>query len=441
VGSKVLSRQRLEQATGDKTMPTDYEQLFRQAGRTPSPGGVDLNALLSRGISGTIAGAQEETGIKRRQVSSDLLSQEIARAAQELQNRVQGYEFGKVQDFDRAIEGGNPSLSATFADAFDRSGNRFLTGPTSRMVLGEMHKFTPGVDSLNNIAASILKNWQVVNYDGTMREPAEVAWARNVLRVPGMTSGAGTNAPSAPGQTQTTEKQPPVPYGLGRAALGSGVTGAGAFAGGKLFSSLAPKVVPKLAGRFPIAGPVLSGILSGALTQSAYEKLDPDILQAQREHPIASIVSSLGGGSLANRLQRFVGSGPAAFATSMASEAVEKGTESITRRLLGAGGGRTVPGSTTTPRLALPPPSSAVGATGGPNPQDFVKRFKTFYGRNPTQQEYEQFTRGTSTSAPRKLLNAPPTPRKLLNAPPTQPKPYKPKVKGYEDFLQKQFGE
>ena len=396
-------------------------------GRVPSPGGLDLNALLSRGIAGNIAGAQEETGIKRRQAAGDLLSQQLAQAAQELQNRMQGYEFGTIQDFDAALRS-DPRLAATLTDLARQQGVDWMTSPTSRRVLEAFGQFQPGVASHQERAASILKNWTASGAAyGDMPEPPEVAWARNVLRVGGATTRTGTNAPSA--APAATSKQNQVPYGFGRAAAAGGVQGLGYVAGAKGLTSAVSKLAPKLASRLPgWAGPV-AGLITAGLAGTGYNALvDPRALEAEAEHPFAAGLSTAGTATAANRLRARMMSAREAGVTGHQSALGGLLQEHFER----SGGLRTPPARTTP--LALPPPSTGPSATGGPQMGDFVRRFKTFYGRNPTQQELEHFSRGgaPTASAPGPLR---------LNAPPKEKGPYKPKVKGYEEFLQKQFGQ
>jgi hypothetical protein len=376
-------------------MPNEYEQLLRRTNQTPSPGGMDLNALLSRGIQGTIAGAQEETGIKRKVVASDLLSQQLAQAAQELQNRMQGYEFEQTKGFDQSLLN-DPRVGATLSDAFKQTGFNPLTSPNSRAMLGAFHKFQPGVKSHQDNAAEILKNWQVVNWSGDRPEPDEVKWARNVLGIgAGTTTGTDTNdamekrlkeLERRAGVTGTVSEH--VPYGFGRAAAGGAVGGVGFYGGSKAFEAGAAKFAPKMGAGKLTAGKFGSGLVGSGIAELILSQIDPRNFEAQREYPKTALAAGaigIGGASKAKQafekipfLARFTRRGAQLQHAAQMEEAAAKAAQR---------------GSNLGPEYK--------GSFGG--------------GQPPPQQ-------------------SPPT-----GAAPKQP--YKPNVKGYEEFLKKQFGE
>jgi hypothetical protein len=377
-------------------MPTGYESsdnalnelLSRRFGnqQTPSPGGMDLNALLNRGIQGTMAGAQEETGIKRRMAASDLLSQQLTQAAQELQNRMKGYEFGQEQQFDTSLAG-DPRLQATLADAFRRSGNPMLTPPASRHALAAFHQFDQSVGSHEKNAIDILQAWQLSphQYPGPnntmidLPEPGEVKWARNVLGIGGTTTGTGTNAP-APKTTGTVSEH--VPYGFGRAAAGGVAGGAGFYGGSKAFEAGAARFAPKMGAGKLAVGKIGSGLVGSGIAELILSQLDPRTFEAQKEYPKTALISGAAG----------IGG------ASKARQAFEKlpFLAKLTRR-----GAQT--------KAAVE--AAERGVNLGPN-------YPSSFGGGQSPQQPPLATQG---AAPKK--------------------PYKPNVKGYEEFLKKQFGE
>jgi len=392
-------------------------------GRTPSPGGLDLHALLNRGIQGTMAGAQEETGIRRRKDASDLLTAQLSQAAQELQNRMHGYEFEQEKQFDTGLAQ-DPRLQASLADAFSRSGNPFLTAPTSRHALAAYHQFGPAVQGHNEIAASILKNYQLTASPGAP-DPPEVAWAKKVLGVGG---AGGGQPPSNPPPDNKTKEQ--VPFGALRAAGTGVVGGVGAYGGSKLFEAGAKRFAPSMSPGKMAAGKFGSGLVGAGIGQTIYNLLgDPRGIEAEREHPIAALGGTLVGGYATGKAAEAVSKVPwlarltSRYRAGQANLAQTEAAQAPSRLQLPAPQQEAPSGMATTPQ------STALGGSaGGPQMGDFVRRFKTFYNRNPTAEELESFARGQGPTGGRKLLPAP-------------TEPYKPNVKGHEEFIKQYFGE
>src|SRR6266704_2543786 len=142
--------------------------------------GFDPSRMIQQMTPQIMQDVEERRKMGRGKYSQDILTQKLAQAAQELQNRMAGYDFSRRKAHDESFT--DPEMQAMFK-AYQLGGNMPYTGPIrSPEQLHDIETLQTGASSRDvedrRVAAQVLTQPGLAQPGSAIHD-----WAKNILGI------------------------------------------------------------------------------------------------------------------------------------------------------------------------------------------------------------------------------------------------------------------